>query len=225
MASTPALPAAFGWTPEEPPAAPRYAPTGPEAWSRPGEPYGSMPDDIDPGPMTQQTDARSRLSGRPIDAGGPPRFSAQARQPLKKRDDGEWSKPRRFEAYPTLGGRMRFGRFSRVLVAAFAIAIVALLLFLLPGILGGGGTPRASHTPAVATATLEPTPTPVPTPAAYTVKSGDTLGVVAKSLGRTVDQMACFNRLKDKNSLSLGQVLLIPPADYVCPAKPSPTKK
>jgi hypothetical protein len=216
-------PSAFGWTPEEPPPVPRYAPAGPEAWSNPGDVIGSMPDDMDPGPVPPEP--RSRLTGRPIETGGPPRFSAQARQPLKKTNDGEWSKPRRFEAYPTLTGRMRLGRFSPVLVAAFAIAIVALLLFLLPGILGGGGSPRASHSPAAATATLVPTPTPVPTPETYTVKGSDTLTGIAKSLGRTVEQMACFNNLKNVNSLSIGQVLKVPAADYACPVKPTPTKK
>ena len=70
-----------------------------------------------------------------------------------------------------------------------------------------------------------PTATPEPTPETYTVKGGDTLSGIAKSLGRTVEQMACFNNLKNVNSLSIGQVLLVPPADYACPAKPTPTKK
>lgn len=218
------LPSAYGWTPEEPPPVPRYAPAGPEVWSNPGSVIGSMPDDMDPGPVPPEP--RSRLAGRPIDASGAPRFTTQARQPVKKKE-GEWSQPRRFEAYPTLGGRMRLGRFSPVLVGAFAIAIVALLLFLLPGMLGGGGTPRASHTPAAATATVLPTPTPVPTPQTYTVKANDTLSGISKSLGRTVDQMACFNGIatKDINKISIGQVLKIPPADYSCPVKPTPTKK
>jgi LysM repeat protein len=57
------------------------------------------------------------------------------------------------------------------------------------------------------------------------VKGGDVLGTIAKSLGRTVDQIVCFNQLKNPDRLSIGQVLLIPPAEYVCPPKPSPTKK
>lgn len=222
VALPPASAAALGARMDPAAPIPPYAPTGPEAWSHPVAPYGSMPDDVDPGGTPQQAEARSRLTGRPIDAGGPPRFSPQARQPLKKKNDGEWSKPRRFEAYPTLGGRMR--GLSPILVGAFAIALVALLLFLLPGFLGGGG-PAPTRTPAAATATPVPTATPEPTPESYTIKGGDTLGVVAKSLGRTIEQMACFNNLKNVNSLSIGQVLLVPPADYVCPTKPSPTKK
>ena len=207
-------------------APPVYPPSGPETWSHPAPAQGSMPDDMAPLPPVQRApayaedeDARPRLSGRPIDAGGPPRFSPQARQPLKKRTDGEWSKPRRFEAYPTLGGRMR--GFSPVLIGAFVVAIVALLLFLLPGFLGA--SPAPTRTPAVATATPIPTPTPAPTIETHTVKAGETLSAIAKSFGLTVDQMACYNNLKNANTISIGQVLKIPPADYECP-QPTPKK-
>lgn len=221
--SPPTRPLASAGNPgyEPAPAPARLAPAGPEAWSSPPQSFASMADDVDPAPV--ELERRSRLSGRPIDAGAPSRFSPQARQPVKKRTDGEWSKPRRFEAYPTLSGRL--GSLSPVLVGAFVIAVAALLLFLLPGFLSGGPGPVASRTPAAATATAVPTPSPQPTPETYAVKAGDTLGVIAKSLGRTVEQMACFNSLKNANAISIGQVLQVPPPDYVCPAKPSPTKK
>jgi hypothetical protein len=208
--------------PSEAVAAPAYGPAGPEAWSHPGLPYGSMPADIDAAPP--EPAQRSRLTGRPVGPSSPPR-PPQARPPVKKRGDGEWSKPRRFEAYPTLGGRMRLGGISPVLVGAFVVAIAALLLFLLPGFLSGGpNTPVASRTPRV-TASIVPTPTPEPTPQSYTVKGGDVLSTIAKTLGVTVDQIVCFNDLKNPDRLSIGQVLLIPPPDYVCPPKPTPTAR
>jgi hypothetical protein len=202
----------------------RYAPAGPESWSHPGSPYGSMPDDVDAAPpAAPPPQQRSRLTGRPVDVSAGPRKAPQARPPVKKRTDAEWSKPRRFEAYPTLGGRIRF--VSPVLIGAFVVAILALLLFLLPGFLSGGGNaPVASRTPSV-TASIVPTPTPEPTPKSYTVKGGDVLSTIAKAQGVTVDQIVCFNNLANPDRLSIGQVLLIPPGDYVCPPKPSPTKK
>jgi nucleoid-associated protein YgaU len=185
-----------------------------------------MPDDVDAAaPAPPAPAQRSRLTGRPVDVGAQGRKAPQARPPVKKRGDGEWSKPRRFEAYPTLGGRMRLGGISPVLVGAFVVAITALLLFLLPGFLSGGAnTPVASRTPRV-TASILPTPTPEPTPQSYTVKGGDVLSAIARSLGVTVDQIVCFNDLKNPDRLSIGQVLLVPPPDYVCPPKPTPTSR
>ena len=181
---------------------------------------------MDPGAPIEP--GRNRLTGRPIDGGQTPRFSPQARQPVKKRGDGEWSQPRRFEAYPTIGRRMRIGEISPVLVGAFVLAVVALLLFLLPGFLSGGGVtaPRVTPTPSI-TASPAPTPTPAPTPQTYVVKQGDTLSKIAPKLGVTIDQIACYNHLTGKqiDSLSIGQVLLIPPVDYECPAPTlAPTK-
>ena len=214
-----------------PPAAPQsafppLAPTsGPEVWSKPSGPPGSAFDDILPSAVGG---GESRFSGRPIDAGPPPRIVTQARPPAAHRPEepAEWANsPRRFHAYPTLRGRARV---SRLLVGVFVVLIAAVALFLLPGFLSGGGsdrTPRPSG--PVSSASLAPTRTPAPTVLQYVVKPGDVLSTIAKSFGVTVQQIVCYNNLKNANVLSIGQTLLIPPDNYACPTKgggkPSPT--
>ena len=107
-------------------------------------------------------------------------------------------------------------------------------------------TPKATSTPSpvpTATATSVPSATPTPLPSAtptnaptatattkpgaspttYVVKAGDTLGLIAQSVGRTVGAMAAYNNLTDVRRLAVGQVLQIPPSDYTPPA-PTPTK-
>jgi LysM repeat protein len=203
-------------------------PVGPEAWSHPQPPFASMPDDLAP-PMPyraeDQAEPPGRLTGRPIDTGNAPRLNSQARPPRKKSETpaAEWSKPRRFEAYPSLGARVRMRGFSPVLVGAFVVAITALLLFLLPSFLSGGGAALPTRTLAP-TATPVPTPTPAPTAQSYTVKAGDVLGTIATRFNVTVSQITCFNDLKNPDRLSIGQVLLIPPEDYFCP-EPTPTPR
>jgi LysM repeat protein len=126
---------------------------------------------------------------------------------------------------------MRFKGVSPLLIGAFALALAALVLFLLPGFLsnhGGGGGGGHHETPtAVAQASetaAEPTTAPSPTPRSYTVKSGDSLIRIAQRYNVTVDNIGCYNNLTNVNSLQIGQVLLIPPPDYACPAA-SPSKK
>jgi len=44
----------------------------------------------------------------------------------------------------------------------------------------------------------------------YTVAPGDTLGSIARKNGTTVDALASINNLENRNSLSIGQKLIIP---------------
>jgi len=44
----------------------------------------------------------------------------------------------------------------------------------------------------------------------YTVAPGDTLGSIARRHGTTVDALASINNLENRNSLSVGQKLIIP---------------
>lgn len=44
----------------------------------------------------------------------------------------------------------------------------------------------------------------------YTVKSGDTLGTIAKAYGTTADALASHNGIKNKNLINVGQVIKIP---------------
>lgn len=48
---------------------------------------------------------------------------------------------------------------------------------------------------------------PAAKPKTYTVKSGDTLGKIAKANGTTVDKLAKLNGIKNVNAISVGQVL------------------
>jgi LysM repeat protein len=201
----------------------------PDAWAKPSGQVGGEP--IRP-VLPSDTALSGRLTGRPIDSGPPPRIDLQARPSKGKGKDGsaDWARPKRFEAYPTLGRRIRLRGISPVLVGLFALMIAALVLFLLPGFLSGRGAGSASVKPSVVATVGEPTPTPAPTPQTYTVKGGDTLSGIAKSFGLTAEQVACFNNIKVTSILQIKQVLRIPPADYTCPPKggtprPSPSPK
>jgi nucleoid-associated protein YgaU len=222
-----------------------YAPQQVSSWSKPAGPvdagYAAAPqlpsDDALAGgftggpvdaaaiatPVLPSDDALAgRLTGRPIDAGPPPRIDLQARPNSAKGRDGssDWARPKRFEAYPTLGRRIRLRGISPVLLGLFALMIAALVLFLLPGFLSGrGGAANPSAKPSIVATLGAPTPTPGPTPQSYTVKRGDALSAIARSFGLTVEQMVCFNGIKNPNVLTPGQVLLIPPSDYTCPHK------
>lgn len=58
--------------------------------------------------------------------------------------------------------------------------------------------------------TTTPTKAPSPTPNTYTVRVGDTLSDIAEKLDISVDDLMSANRLSDANSLTAGQVLVIP---------------
>jgi len=126
---------------------------------------------------------------------------------------------------------MRFGGLSPLLIGAFVLALAALVLFLLPGILsnrGGGGEGHHSPPPSIAAATETagpPTPSPSPTPKTYTVKAGDSLTKIATQNGVDMQALACFNNIKNLNALQIGQVLQIPPQDYVCPGSATQAPK
>ncbi len=54
------------------------------------------------------------------------------------------------------------------------------------------------------------TPRPTLTPVTYTVQPGDTMGDIALELGVSVDALMRANRLTNPDTLSAGQVLLVP---------------
>ena len=87
----------------------------------------------------------------------------------------------------------------------------------------GGGTESLELVPAQAQATEQPVPTFIPTPNQpraglpdpveedlYTVQYGDSLSAIADRYGVTVESLIAENSLPDENTLSVGQVLLIP---------------
>lgn len=83
-------------------------------------------------------------------------------------------------------------------------------------------SPRPTQTP---TSPPPPTATPTsaPAPDTYIVRAGDTLLTIAQSVGRTVGALAAFNNITDPRALRVGQVLRIPPPDYVPPTAAPPT--
>jgi LysM repeat protein len=116
---------------------------------------------------------------------------------------------------------------------AIAFAVLLLGVFLLPGLLMGGGAaatgtpgPTALTGAVVATdAPLAPTMDPdrtarpqrtVRPQRRYTVKSGDTLIKVARRFKVSLDALTCFNRIRNPNNVAVGRQLNIPPRGYRC---------
>ncbi len=120
-----------------------------------------------------------------------------------------------------------------------AIVIISLLVMALLmaacGQLGGGSEVESPETAEVIPPTPTNTATPTPTlPATFTpvaasfggslyviggtrsvhiVQPGDTLGILAKQYGITVDAIARANRISNYNLIEVGQVLYIPPCE------------
>ena len=112
---------------------------------------------------------------------------------------------------------MRRGTASRDRRAA--IAFLVLLVVIVGAIveltqLGGGGS-RANDAQATATPKTSP-PTQPPTtttlgPINYQVRRGDTLTLIAKRFGVSIETIVAANQIANQDNLSEGQVLRIPP--------------
>ncbi len=154
---------------------------------------------------------------RVVDA-PPGRVSRRPRaydQHLGGPDGPDWERPRRHEAYPTIKARMGMPEVPRLVLLAGTVALLAVALFFLPGLLnlgGGGGSPAATASPSGgASPSLEPTPIPAATPIVYTIKKGDTLTKVAKANGLTLDELLAANpEIKNPNKVTQGQQIVIP---------------
>ena len=69
--------------------------------------------------------------------------------------------------------------------------------------------------PAASTSTPTPTLTPSPTPFLYTIKSGETLSVIAKRFSTTVEALMQANGITDATSIRAGAKLtIVQPPDY-----------
>ena len=84
-------------------------------------------------------------------------------------------------------------------------------------------TRRATFTPVPATPSNTPTPTVTPTPVIYTIVKGDTLLVIARQFGVTVDAIQVANGIDDPRRLRIGQELIIPPKEAGDEPTPVPT--
>jgi len=176
--------------------------------------------------------ARRRDRGRPqeVDAAWdgdeaaeaePRRIARRSRayaQHLGGPDGPDWEKPRRYEAYPTIRTRVGMPQIPRLAGMAAIVALLALALFLLPGLLNlGGGTgsggPATSPStrPAGSVASVAPTPPPAPTPVVYTLKKNDTLLKIATRNGLTLEELLAANpAIKNPNRVAEGQQIIIP---------------
>jgi hypothetical protein len=127
-----------------------------------------------------------------------------------------WERARRDEVYPSIRRRASLPGLPRLAVIAGAIAISALILFMLPALFGFGG-PSASPTPsassrAAPSRSAAPTPVPAPTATVYVVKSGDTMSKIAKKFGVSLDDLIAANKdtIKNPDKLAVGNEVIIP---------------
>ncbi len=115
-----------------------------------------------------------------------------------------------------------------VIVSALTVTIVLLIW--------DGREPRAAQATPTATpdmiavvASAIPTDTPtIPpsqTPVTYTVQSGDTLFDIATRLGVDMQALMAANGLTDPDTLSAGQVLIVPVGEAALPPRPTSTPR
>ncbi len=174
--------------------------------------------------------ARSEPPARPVDrppTGHYPTTAASGRRPTVSstrpktppaHDGPSWEQAKHYEAYPTIKTRAGLPGVPRLAALAAALVLGALILFMLPGLLGVGGTApgsSASPTPGASDVAASDSPAPTvnaaPTPQTYTIKTGDTLNKIAKKFGLTVDALLAANKqIKNPNKISIGDVLKIP---------------
>jgi nucleoid-associated protein YgaU len=154
-------------------------------------------------------------------AAGPP-ASRPRREPNPAPD---YSQPRR-AAYPTRRTRLERPNLSPVALATIGILVLALLLFLAPGILRnfGSGSPQGSQvagatgSPSTApSASASPTASPSPSNRTYIVRQGDTLSAIAAQFDVSLDALIAANAetLPDPNNLQIGDELIIPASGAV----------
>jgi LysM repeat protein len=86
-------------------------------------------------------------------------------------------------------------------------------------------TRRATFTPVPATPSNTPTPTITPTPIIYVIQRGDTLLVIARRFGVTVQAIQEVNGITDPRRLQINQEIIIPlqEGDGEPTAVPTPT--
>jgi hypothetical protein len=201
-----------------------------------GSGEGLPPSSVSATPMIDATPPDAELAGlvspsragdRPVHGyqplarpGNRPRVSSTRSAPPRDAIVGPaWERSRRYEAYPTIRTRVGLPAVPRVAVLAVALAIAALGLFALPGLLGVGGggdgrtgTASPSVSQGAASTSPEPSTSAAPTPLVYVVKAKDTMSKIAPRFGLTTDQLCAANKatVKDCDKITEGQELIIP---------------
>jgi len=127
-----------------------------------------------------------------------------------------WERMQRIDTYPTIKDGSSMRGVPRLALFAGALGIAALILFMLPAIIGiGGGGGSSSASPSgsgpAPTKSAAPTIAAAPTPVVYVLKKGDTLSKVANKFDVELDALLAANpEIKDPNKVSLGQEIVIP---------------
>jgi len=161
---------------------------------------------------------------------------APALRPWTPRGGDPPSAPRRVEPQ-TMLSQPGLSRMHRWMIAGFVIVCVGMVLGMImvrvwdeasravAALPPEGSAPaaRPSAGGPVQASPAEPAEQPPAPPAAgavsteirvlqpnYTVAPGDSLGIIARKHGTSVDALASINNLENRNSLSVGQKLIIP---------------
>jgi hypothetical protein len=120
------------------------------------------------------------------------------------------------ETYPAIKSGSATRAMPRVALFAGALGIAALILFMLPAIIGiGGGGGSSSASPGgsrpAASRSAAPSVVAAPTPLVYVIKKGDTLSKVANKFDVELAALLAANpKITDPNKISLGQEIVIP---------------
>ncbi|MFO1540784.1 MAG: LysM peptidoglycan-binding domain-containing protein [Chloroflexota bacterium] len=212
----------------------------PAPWAREAQPPGPAPRGAATRPAAARSAAASVVEGAaaddmgatgrrrrvPIDMRAPQGITSQA-APGRSAGSGEWNQPRA-SRIPRPSWRDDVPAIvPPVAIGGAILLLVAVLLFLLPGFLaGGGGTPAPASPSPVPSAVADPSATPEPLPTTeagatlrtYKVQRGDNLIDIARRFGVELAQLICINPglRRDPDTLYFGTTLTIPPGDYVC---------
>ncbi|MHB0874531.1 MAG: LysM peptidoglycan-binding domain-containing protein [Anaerolineae bacterium] len=119
---------------------------------------------------------------------------------------------------PTTGARLQQAA-ATATPAAIAVPATATAPIVVPSATVGAPTPAAT-VPAAQTAAAPTATSSAPTAAAatdYTIVAGDSLSGIARELGVSLAALAGYNEIENPSRINVGQVLEIPPADYVPP--------
>jgi hypothetical protein len=210
----------------------RAAPISPEVRMRPYRLIDDAPnDDEEEYPRVVPIGPGGRSRATPFSLGSRPR-------PWTPRDTVVPAAAPREALSPLTAPASALTRTHQLMIASFVIICVGMILGM--GLVrvwdeasravaalppeGSAAPARAAGIQAASSAAVVPTPSGEATPREagsitteirvlqpnYTVAPGDTLGIIARRHGTNVDALASINNLENRNSLSVGQKLIIP---------------
>ena len=185
-------------------------------------------DDSEPGDGEEATTAPK------VPAALPMRRRRRPQRPIRTRGSGEWFYADPLDHEPLV--RRRYSVAPPILLGVLGLLVVALVIFLLPTLLSGGGDSQTGAAPSASPrTTISPTVTRAPVVAAtagasvapspdasskirtYKVKRGDTLSGIAEKFGVKPIHLQCMNRILKASIVVLGARYQIPPEGFSCP--------